>query len=67
MTKIDNEQNAVTAAHIAHQNHVFLVKKVKFKTTKKISKNIVSLELLNKRLGHRFTSSPLAGDTEIFW
>ena len=54
--------------HSAQRKHAFLVKmKEKSKSQKQIPKKIVPLELLHQRLGHRYTSSLMTGDTAIFW
>ena len=62
------EQNVVTMPHSEQKKHYFLVKtKEKSKSQKQIPKNKFSLELLNKRIGHRSTRSLLAGYTANFW
>ena len=62
------KKNAVTLTHSAQRKHAFLgkikdlSKKNKFPARKKIA-----LELLHQRLGHRYTISLLAEDTENVW
>ena len=41
--------------------------KEKSKSQEQIPKRKVSLELFHQRLGHRYTKSPLAGDTVNVW
>ena len=58
----------VTTPHSAQRKHAFLVKTKEMSTSKKISpRNKFALELLHYRLGHRYTRSLMAGDTENFW
>ena len=57
----------MTLLHILQKTCIFGKNEGKVKITKKIPKKIVSLEFLHQRLGHRFTRSLLAGDTENVW
>ena len=58
----------MTLPHIEQRKHVFLVKiKIKAKSNKLAPRKKVSLELLHQILGHRYTRSLMAGDTENVW
>ena len=58
------EKNAVILPHSAQTKHVFLGEIKEMSKTKKLpSRNKVDLELLHHRLGHRSTTSLLAGYT----
>ena len=64
----DNKHNEVTSQHSAQRKHAFMVKtKEKSKSTEKISKKTVSLEILYQRLGHISTESVQARDTTNVW
>ena len=62
------KKNAVILPHSAQRKHVFtgkiknMSKKNKYPARKKIA-----LELLHQRLGHRYTTSLLSGDTVNSW
>ena len=62
------KEYAVTLPHISQRKHAFLggIKEIS-KTKKLPSRNIIALELLHQRLGHRSTISLLAGDTADVW
>ena len=64
-----NQNNAVTLPHSVHRKHEVLVKtKEKSKSkTESIPKKSISLESLHQKLGHRSTSSLLAGYTSNVW
>ena len=64
----DNKHNTVTLLYSAQKKGDFLVRtKENSKSQKQIPKNKVSLELLNHRLGNRYTRLLLAGYNAIFW
>ena len=60
------EDNAVTLPHSAVRNHAFSGKIMK-KSKKNPARKKIALELLHQRLGHRSTSSLIAGDTDKVW
>ena len=60
----DKNKNAMTLTHIAQRKHKILVKtKEKSKSKKVVPRKKVALELLHKKLGHRYTRSLMTGDT----
>ena len=62
------ENNAVTLPQSAQSKHAFLgYIKVMSKNNKSPARNKIVLELLHQRLGHRYTRSLLAGDTDNVW
>ena len=62
------ENNAVTFPHSAQRKHTFLGKIKEMSNKKKLpARKKILLELLHQRLGHRFTRSLLAGDTDNVW
>ena len=62
------ENNAVTLPHNAQRKHLFIGKiKEMSKKNKLPARKRIALELLHQRLGHRYTRSLLAGDTDNAW
>ena len=62
------ENNAVTLPYSAQIKYAFLGKiKDMSKKKKSPSRNIIALELLHQRLGHRSIMLLLAGDTANVW
>ena len=60
-----DKRNSLTLPHSAQRKHAFTGKiKNMQKKNKFPARNKITLELLHQRLGHRSTSSLLAGDTE---
>ena len=65
---VAENKNSVTLTHSAQSKHVFLGKiKDMSKKTKLPARKKIALELLHQRLGHRSTTSLLAGDTANVW
>ena len=63
-----NEKDVLTLPHIAQRKHTFLGKIKEMSKTKELSsRNKIALELLHLILGHRYTISLLAGDTDNVW
>ena len=63
-----NENNALILPHSEQRKHEFLEKIKKMSKKKKLpARKKISLELLHKRLGHRFTRSLLVVDTANVW
>ena len=59
------EKNTVTLPHSSQRKHAFLGEiKEMSKTNKLPSRKKVTLELLHQILGHRYTRSLMAGDTD---
>ena len=62
------KKNAVTLPHSAQRKHEFLGKiKDMSKKNKSPARKKIALELLHQILGHRYTRSLLAGDTNNVW
>ena len=62
------EKNAVTLPHSAQRKHTFLGKIKQMSKSKTFSpRKKFALELLHQRIGHRYTRSFIAGDTENVW
>ena len=62
------EKNTVTLPHSAQRKHAFLGEIKEMSKTKKLpSRKKVTLELLHQILGHRYTRSLMAGDTDNVW
>ena len=62
------ENNAVTLPHSAQRIHAFIGKiKEMSKKNKLPTRKRIALEFLHQILGHRYTRSSLAGDTENVW
>ena len=62
------EKNAVTLPHSAQSKHAFWGEIKEMSRTNKLPDGKkTALELLQQILGHRYTRSSLAGDTENVW
>ena len=62
----EKEDNAVTLPHSAVRKHASSGK-IMEKSKKHPARNKIALELLHQSLGHRSTSSLIAGDTANIW
>ena len=60
------EDNAVTLPHSAVRKHTFMGKSME-SSKKNPKRKKIALELMHQRLGHRSTTSLIAGDTENVW
>ena len=62
------KKNAVILPHSAQRKHAFTGKIKDLSKKNKIpAREKIALELLHQRLGHRYTRSLLAGDTDNVW